>query len=100
MPKMLSEFLAKDKDGEVYVLTEKQKDILIENGAKRFIEFPKFTINPAYIVSITEQPAEKLKDMYPCNDCMTNGYLVGQPRDDDGKYPECQTCEGTGVKLP
>lgn len=100
MAKTLFEYLVKDKDGEIYILTENQKHYLQENEDKRFVIFPKFTLNPAYIVSITQRPAEALKDMYPCNDCMTNGYLVGQPRDDDGKYPECQTCEGTGVKLP
>lgn len=94
------EYWVKDKDGEFYFLTENQKNYLMENQDKRFIEFPHCTINPAYIVSITKHTIEKLKDLYPCKRCMTNGYLIGQPRDDDGKYPECPDCKGEGIQLP
>lgn len=100
MAKILFEWVLKDKDGEIYILTERQYQFYKDNQDEKMVGFVEFGLNPSYIVSSRRRPAENLKGMYPCNDCMTNGYLIKAPRNDDGTFQECPACEGTGVKLP
>lgn len=99
MAKILFEYMVKDKDGEEYILTERQKKFLEENEDKRFVTFPRFTLNPAYVVAIVKRRADAIIEMYPCETCNGNGYEYKKGRNEDGKYPDCTNCEGTGVDL-
>lgn len=99
MAQKLFEYVVKDKDGELYILTAKQRQFLIENEDKRFVVLRGVDLNPAYIVSIKERPAEAIIEMYPCQSCNGNGYDYKGGRDSEGRYPDCSNCSGTGVDL-
>lgn len=77
-----------------YCLTENQYKSLIANQNNRFVLFDNFTINPAYVTSAYKQKAKKLKKIYPCGECKTNGSNTI-----NGQYEKCKNCNGNGVDL-
>ncbi len=98
MAKELFEWVVTVGD-DVFYLSEKQKLFLEENQDKRFVAFDKFTINPAFVSTMTRRKAQKLLEMYPCSQCHGSRQLYLGERDKEGKFPDCPTCEGTGVSF-
>lgn len=87
------EWVVNCKDEE-FVLTERQYEFLIDNQTERFVAFDDFGLQPAMIAWFRKREAQTIKMKYPCKECGTNGYILG-----DAERKPCPKCKGTGVDL-
>lgn len=80
-----------------FYLTEAQFTFLMEAQEKRFVAFRDIVIQPSFIAWAFSRPASVVLEKYPCKTCNSNGMLIGEKRDENGKFPVCTVCSGTGI---
>lgn len=104
MQEELSEWIVISGKKE-YCLTEAQYQHLLKNNERRLVVFDNFSINPAFISSCYKQPAQKLRQIYPCLNCERTGNIIEQNNDPFAFNPityvkdTCKVCSGTGIDL-
>lgn len=88
------EYVVTTSKDDIFVLTEKEKNYVLDHQDLRFIDLPVGVINPAYIVSIKKEKIDVLKDRFPCKACFRSGVMKV-----DNNFTPCTTCGGTGADI-